>query len=1124
MWKETPTGVEFYFQHDKENISFEKWTLHFESYEVKAQWWFLKELIDNGQADTADYFVFVPNETLFELSAIDLRLLDMPDFYPFDIKILSRGGLEQSDFNYQVTFCDFNGDPIFARKIGCVLRLTSNRAYLLTKEQVALLNAIESFNHLPKEKKLYTENLLRFSEIKGLARETGALLDGYLNTTDVVSPRKIHLRLSTSRDTLEIIPEIKELDDRGNDIFQKSFDFHPQIESVYTIQRTDGSRTRVVFNGDQQDALYEIKKRRRISQEEALRIAECPQEFFNPEVVELDPTPDNPSFSDRVKEIGFYKPRVYPFISPYKSKWIPGLIIEDTKHQQRQMTIKSTDDLEKIKRLIAEAQADNKSTIEWEGSRFDINSIEPHIPFFEQQIDKPVRHFEKKISSGEPVLIIEENIDDVTYTTLIPRVSVNDFRHRYENPPNLKNETKIYPHQQEGIAWLQELYRRELPGGLLADDMGLGKTLQVLCFLNWHDKYIRSKEKRKKPYLIIAPLTLLENWESEYRKHFILDTNRIVTLYGDCLGDYKLPAGSLGHISIPPIHGSEKISRVREKRGILDVKKLSSSELVLTTYETVRDFQVDLGQIDWAVVVVDEAQKIKTPGTLVTNAIKALKTDFRIACTGTPVENSLVDLWCITDFAVPGYLGSARDFAKEFQAPLKFQTTNINEIGEKVRERIGIYIKRRLKEDILEGLPPKHLHIEDCKRPMPEAQLQRYMEELKALRKIDVSSVSIRKSTVLQIINALRDISDHPYLTRLESIELSLDGFINQSAKLVTTVEILNGIRNKGEKAIIFADRRNTCKMLHQVMCKKFGLDESDVYIVNGDMPGFVKREGVIKISRQSAIDKFESKAGFNVIIMSPLAAGVGLNITKANHVIHYSRWWNPAKEDQATDRVYRIGQTLPVHIYFPIATNDGFKTFDVVLHELLERKRTLMHGTLFPTEQVEVTPEEVFENIVGSIPDFDISEGIPIRMSEINSIEPCVFEAIIAAIFQSLGKKVFLTPEQNDKGVDIVVMPNSNENMGLLIQAKHTSTGRKVGSDAIREVFLAKGFYEKRLGTRFDCAAVTNTEFTSEATELASTNNVKLMDRRWLETNLQKTKIYHFQVRQLLFQRMDRL
>jgi HJR/Mrr/RecB family endonuclease len=351
-----------------------------------------------------------------------------------------------------------------------------------------------------------------------------------------------------------------------------------------------------------------------------------------------------------------------------------------------------------------------------------------------------------------------------------------------------------------------------------------------------------------------------------------------------------------------------------------------------------------------------------------------------------------------------------------------------------------------------------------------------------------------------------------------------LSEFIGQSAKLTTTIDILENIKKRGEKAIIFANRRDTCKMLHKVICKKFNLDMNDIYIVNGDMPGFANREKSMKISRQRAIDKFESKDGFNVIIMSPLAAGVGLNITKANHVIHYSRWWNPAKEDQATDRVYRIGQVLPVHIYFPIGTCYSFKTFDVLLHELLERKRALMYSTLFPTEQAEVTPDEVFEGIVSSIPDSDIPERTPIKMSDILSFEPSVFEAVVAAIFQCLGKKVLLTPEQNDKGVDIVVMPDIGEEVGLLIQVKHTGTGRKVGSSAIREVFLGKGFYENKLNIRFECAAITNTDFTSEAMQLASASNVKLMDSRWLEINLLKTKVYHSQVRQLLFQRIERI
>src|SRR3989338_520608 len=891
-------GIRFFLICNSGKIIFNNWNEATASYETKAQWLLLKELLNNGEAESGDDFVFIPNETIFNLSNDDLRLLNLPDFCPYDIKIEPREKtLNQQDFNYSLSFCDFDDETIFADRTGCILKISPLRNYLLTKEQTALLYAIETFNGLPQEERGYTNSLLKFSEIKELSQKTGAILDRYLNSTEVVSPKKICLRLDRIGNILEISPEIESLSDDDNTEFQKKFDLYPQAQDDYAIQKPDNSRIRIVFNNEQKEALGEIKRKRRINRQEAEKIFELPQDYFDPEIVDLDST-----FSERVKEIGFYKPRMYPFIFKYKSKWFPGISITKPDGIQKKIEIKSESDIKKIEQLIEKSRNENKDTIIWNDEEIPINDIGRHIPFLKQQTNNPTQPTEKKTSGGEPVLIISEHIDDTIFR--VPAPDDEEFRHFYEASPNLKPEIeKIYPHQQEGIAWLQELYRKRHAGGLLADDMGLGKTLQVLAFLNWHDKYRKEKKEPKKPYLIIAPVTLLENWEIEYCK-FFYPKMKLITLYGDNLKKYKTAFVSA---HVPDIQGAELISKVREKRGCLDFKRLESADMILTTYETVRDFQVDLGLVDWAIIVIDEAQKIKTPGTLVTNAVKALKTDFRIACTGTPVENSLVDLWCITDFVIPGYMGSAKEFAKNYQHPLRHSSTNTRDIGEKVRQRIGIYFKRRLKKDILNDLPEKFIHRKEF--PMPEVQLQRYLEEVKAIQEIGINKE--HKKCVLQSIRELKNISDHPYVSNFIN-EHDIDTFINQSAKLIKTIEILEGIRNNGEKAVIFSEHKNTCRMLQQVISEKFALNKSDIYIVNGDMPGSKQREDAMKVSRQTAINKFEAKNGFNVIIMSPLAAGVGLNITKANHVIHYTRWWNPAKEEQATDRVYRIGQKLP--------------------------------------------------------------------------------------------------------------------------------------------------------------------------------------------------------------------
>ena len=712
------------------------------------------------------------------------------------------------------------------------------------------------------------------------------------------------------------------------------------------------------------------------------------------------------------------------------------------------------------------------------------------------------------------VLIIEENIEDPDYVEEPDSPVEEPFRHLLELPPNLKQDFKILPHQEEGLAWAQQLWEKEYPGGLLADDMGLGKTLQVLCFLEWHHTKFRTQESQRKPYLIVAPIALLENWAAEYPKFFDGGTLDFITLYGKDLQTFKCDPDNTSVINVSEIEGEEHLPQLRRQRGRLDIKRLQNANLVLTTYETVRDFQLDLGLIPWATVVIDEAQRIKTPGTLVTNALKALKTDFRLALTGTPVENSLMDLWCITDFVAPGYLDSAKNFNRNFCLPLENPETDIRALGEQVRERIGIHLKRRLKSDILNDLPEKHIHVEDCQESMPLEQVTRYQAALQSSQETELTEPQSR-NRILQVLHQLRDISDHPLLADSQWEQVPTPTLIEQSAKLIVTVNLLEKIAHADEKVILFAERRKTQHLLAHVIREQFGLE--NISIVNGDTPGSIQRESSMKMSRQQAVDRFQAASGFNAIVMSPLAAGVGLNITEANHVIHYSRWWNPAKEDQASDRVYRIGQTRPVHIYLPMATHPEFQTFDVILHELLERKRQLSQGTLFPTERAEVTPRDLLDRLQ---PTQIEKDSIPSLMIEdVDGLEPRSFEVFVAALFEKQGYRVSLTPYSGDKGADVIAHSHQGEMSDLLIQVKQRKEGGKPGSEAVDEIVAAKPFYEEKYDTTFQPMVITNRTYTKEVRQFSRANQVQMHGRKWLMQNLKKYPVMWKDISEFRFQ-----
>ena len=1097
-WQETPTGIQFTPPSDQLSLSEYAASLSADAYQAQAQWLLLKELLDNGQAEASDIGIHLPSDEVCRLDFVEQELLALPEPYPFDLEIRSFGTLNEPTFRYNYQFLKPDRKPLHPKRIGCILRLTEEWAYLLTHEQFVLLEELDAFNRREGADKSFQSNLLEFAKIKGLANQTGAELERYLNQEKVVAPKTVRLRLRESGDTVEIIPEVAGVD---NEKFEAVFDKFPNPETTYNLPQPDGGRTRVLFQEEQREALQAVKRYRCVSREQLAEIAKEPQAYFDSEVVELDPTDETPSFSERVREIGIYQPRVYPFVSPYKSQWIPGILFDDGTEKQTKIQIKTDAELEALQQAIQEAKQADQTHLTWEGKKLPVSEVEKHLPFMEKQLKhrkKPSRTPDEK--SETVVLIIEENIDDPDYVEKSDSSIEEPFRHLLEPPRNLKQEFKLLPHQEEGLAWAQQLWEKEYPGGLLADDMGLGKTLQVLCFLEWHHAKSRLQESQRKPYLIVAPIALLENWAAEYPKFFDKGTLDFTTLYGKELQAFKCEPDDTPLLHVPEIEGAEHPPQLRRQRGRLDVKRLRNANLVLTTYETVRDFQLDLGLIPWATVVIDEAQRIKTPGTLVTNALKALKTDFRLALTGTPVENSLMDLWCITDFVAPGYLDSAKNFNRDFCLPLENPETDIRALGEQIRVRIGVHLKRRLKADILNDLPEKHTHVEECQQEMPPKQVERYQAALQSAQEPELAEVQSR-NRILQVLHQLRDISDHPLLADSQWEQLPTSELIAQSAKLIVTVKLLERIVRADEKVILFAERRKTQHLLAHVIRERFGLE--NVSIVNGDTPGSTQRESSMKMSRQQAVDRFQATSGFNAIIMSPLAAGVGLNITEANHVIHYSRWWNPAKEDQASDRVYRIGQTRPVHIYRPMATHPEFQTFDVILHKLLERKRQLSQGTLFPTERAEVTPLDILTRLQATQPERDSNPSLTIE--NVDRLEPKLFEVFVAAFFEKQGYRVGLTPYSGDKGADVIARSHRGETSDLLIQVKQRQEGGKPGSDAVNEIVAAKPFYEEKYGTTFQPMVITNREFTKEARQLSRANQVQMHERKWLMQSLKK-------------------
>ena len=870
----------------------------------------LATLVDNGYAKASSEGCMVPFENIYLLDSDERMLLGVPDAYDKAIRLRGEGMLNTTEFKYKLEFLTFVPDgDLFPYERGGNILICGNNQYLLSEEQYELLLRVEDYNKQDEETKTTDFNLRAFAEIKELAINARCELDSYLANENVFVPGKIKIEVGEDEEGFTVDPSI---DIEENDKFKRTFDRMRKVQGQYPLQRDNGERVRVVLNPEQKASLESLKRTgsRHKTREQIRELTERPTEFFDPNVFDLSEL-----YSDRVIEIGIYKPKFYPFICPYKSCWIAGATVETPENGTTKITIEDEEELEEFKNCIIKAEEQHKSIVDYKDAQIDIDDAKFLAETAGRQLKNPKEPV-KTEGCGREVLIIEENAEELGFTVK-ERVIERGNKYTLFKDPFLNDNYSLKEHQEEGVAWLQHLYKSKASGCLMADDMGLGKTLQILYFIDWHSRMYPDH----KPYLIVAPISLLENWENEYNRFF------------------KQPRMSIRRLT------SKDVPRQFNKDV---VQRMQELDIVLTNYESLRIAQLNFCAVEFDVVAVDEAQKIKTPGTMVTNAAKALKANFKIAMTGTPVENTLLDLWCIMDFCVPGLLGNAKAFAAQYQSPLKNEDTDIVALGNEIHEKLGIYFMRRLKKDAAKDLPEK---LEMKKQvAMPMVQDSTYRNEINRY-------VRGEEPNMLVTIMHIREISEHPYLYDNTLANHDSSEVIETSARLQATIPFLDSIRDKNEKVIIFAERKETQRMLQRVCLERYGIVAK---IINGDTPSVVTRVSSGKQSRQASIDEFQAVKGFNVIIMSPIAAGMGLNVVAANHVIHFSRHWNPAKENQATDRAYRIGQDKDVYVYYPMAVSKQFKSFDETLDELLSRKTSLATSTIFPTERVEVKTEEL--------------------------------------------------------------------------------------------------------------------------------------------------------------------
>jgi len=623
-------------------------------------------------------------------------------------------------------------------------------------------------------------------------------------------------------------------------------------------------------------------------------------------------------FSDRVTGLEVYAGNPLGPEIGSGTTWLPEMFSAAVAAKLDRM---KPEELQQLKGEVAAAIEQGHPTVKVEDEEIPaapatVLAIDARIEAATAQKDD-VEDLPEDKPAGPVILATLDNFEEVSWRAAItPRSS--DLPNAVPQPIL----TPLKQHQIESFQWQVDAWKAGLPGVLNADEPGLGKTLQTISFLVWLNEHMQRTPADRGPILIVAPTSLLENWEQEVKRHVASPgLGHLIPLYGSATGRRKTTRGK----------DTDRGEAVLDFDDIHRAIAAGAGHLtwVLTTYTTFTNHQHSLARIPFAAAVFDEIQALKNPGTLAAKAAGALKAGFRIGLTGTPIENRTIDLWAVMEPLAAGALGSLSEFRQRYSVPDEGNMAELH--GRVFRPQAGLppLAIRRLKDEVAKDLPQKTRLLHP--RLMPAGQALRYEEARKAMTRGDA----------LKMLHHIRSVSVHPAIEAPAGPD-----FIEASARMSATFEILRRIKSSGERALVFIEHRQMQYRFIELAKAEFGLAKID--LINGETP-IRRRQAIVNRFQEHLMSDGPDK--FDLLVLGPKAAGTGLTLTAATHVIHLSRWWNPAVEEQCNDRIHRIGQTRAVTVHVPLAVHPAYRaqSFDLLLQSLMQRKRRLASAALWP-------------------------------------------------------------------------------------------------------------------------------------------------------------------------------
>jgi hypothetical protein len=895
---------------------------------------FLREQVARGAARETDDAIVLPHAAVAALEVNIARQLGLPEPAPLLLNVRAEGLILDEGFRLVSRWTRTDGQMVAVQVNGSLVRI-SGQAYRLPEPLFSLLAGTAAVNQAPDTTARQAAYAAWREKLAAAGpADSGVTLDPALTEIRIAHASAFSLSINGDQfDPVLFAPRISDAAAQGEEVDETVDNLlTPPDQKAFAdaFRKAAGRRRSYLLPGGLllfmdpglADALAVVGERQRAPAAERRRFVVAPRAAIAEAVSGVDPEAlfiETTQYSDRITGLDTWKQPVLPWIKPKPETWLPesfGLVIgegQDATH----ITV-PPGDAEALLARVEAAIAAGEPSVEYAGQALPASTATRDALSGLVSIVQAGPGGGKEPSPSPPPAVqqkyflqVRDNLETLTYAPLggVPSAPVSFAQPTL--PAGLL--TSLKPHQRAGFDWLTAAWQVRRPGVLLADDMGLGKTLQVLAFFCW-----LREQGLTEPLLVVAPTGLLDNWAAEIQRH----------LAPGALGVVERALGT----ALAAIRDGRETDIATGRAGI-DLQRWQQAGVVLTTYETMRDYHLSMARVGFAAIAFDEAQKLKNPAAQVTRAAKTLRARLEIAMTGTPVENRLHDLWSISDVVHPGWLGTSREF--------ETRHGNADEAG--LRELGGqliagssgrpAFMLRRMKSDHVEGLPRKT--IKTTVETMPPAQAAAYGG---AVQRALAARAGADRGQVLEMLGRLRSLSLAPALPSPGP------DFARDSARLLATFRILDEIAWRGEKVLIFCEALALQPLLATELRRRYRL-KRPVACISGDVAG----EG-----RQRLVDAFQAgPPGFDVMILSPRAGGVGLTITAANHVIHLSRWWNPAVEDQATDRVYRIGQDRDVTVWLPIARHPtlGDVSFDVKLDGLLSRKRQLAQGLLIAPE-----------------------------------------------------------------------------------------------------------------------------------------------------------------------------